>query len=380
MFDLNNLYNSRKITDKKEQRKLLFSFFEWTYFFYVILPIGLFFLYEYIYTWIAHPHWVDMLQLPVVHLILFLVISSNSLRTYLKHADQLFLVRKISIMDTMVKKGHLKLVVSELFKVTFAIIIILPYLTFHLNKTECFLYIVMIILFNLFYTLYLYSSWRSKWLSILLFLFYLFAGIHFELWLPISVVSFGLFVYLLTTIRYKNKPFSNWLEIEYIKGSSMSRWLLRIASFTMKKNGIEVIKGHSRMNQIMMYHLSIKRRLFKNRSQKQVLLESFFKWFYRQPKYWTYFFLILAVNSSLLFVNNVWIIIAFSTVCCFVMNNTLKILWTRFLTHPFMNLYRWKESMINKARRITQIVLLVVYCIFLISAITIFNTVLFYSY
>src|SRR5690625_3628054 len=41
MPDLNNLYNYRKVKTKRKQKEQLFSLFEWTYFIYVILPIGL---------------------------------------------------------------------------------------------------------------------------------------------------------------------------------------------------------------------------------------------------------------------------------------------------------------------------------------------------
>src|SRR5690625_6597623 len=94
MPDLNNLYNYRKVKTKRKQKEQLFSLFEWTYFIYVILPIGLLSVYGYFYMWWANPSWINTVQLPLIHIILFIIIYTSNLRTHLEYADQLFLARK----------------------------------------------------------------------------------------------------------------------------------------------------------------------------------------------------------------------------------------------------------------------------------------------
>lgn len=368
MFYLNNLYKNRKIKIKRKQKELLFSLFEWTYFIYVILPIGLLSVYGYFYMWWANPSWINIVQLPLIHIILFIIIYTSNLRTHLEYADQLFLARNIPIMDIMIKKGFLRLLKTEFIKIILIFIIIMPYLLSHLNKVELLLYFCMIALFNIFYSLYHYSLWHRKWISFLFFVIYLFVGYYFKPWLLISVslICLGLIIYLLTTIDYKIRNFKQWLEIERRNDTRISKWLLRIASFTMKQSGIEVNKGVTKFQQLMMNHWSIKKRLFKNRSQTNVLLESFIKWVNRQPTYWTYFIYIILLNNLVILVLNLGVAIVVSIICLFIINSIFKILWTRFMAHQFINLYHWSES--YKTQKRLQKTLIISYSIFLIGA------------
>src|SRR5699024_248530 len=128
MVDLNSLYKNRKIKINRKQKELLFSLFEWTYFIYVILPIGLLSVYGYFYMWWANPSWINTVQLPLIHIILFIIIYTSNLRTHLEYADQLFLARNIPIMDSMIQKGVLSLLKTELIKIILIFIMIMPYL------------------------------------------------------------------------------------------------------------------------------------------------------------------------------------------------------------------------------------------------------------
>lgn len=365
MPDLNNLYNYRKVKTKRKQKEQLFSLFEWTYFIYVILPIGLLSVYGYFYMWWANPSWINTVQLPLIHIILFIIIYTSNLRTHLEYADQLFLARNIPIMDSMIQKGVLRLLKTELIKIIFIFIMIMPYLLSHLNKVEFLLYFCLIALFNIFYSLYQHSLWHRKWISFLFFVIYVFVGFYFKPWLLISIslICIVLIVYLLKTINYKTRTFKQWLEIERKNDTKISKWLLRIATFTMKQSGIEVNKGETKFQKFMMNHGTVKKRLFKHRFQTNVLLESFIKWLNRQPTYWNYFIYIILLNSLVIIVLNLSMAIVVSIICIFIFNSVFKDLWTRFMSHQFMHLYYWPESYKTKKR--LQKYLIIGYCLFL---------------
>src|SRR5699024_7265728 len=103
----------------------------------------------------------------------------------------------------------------------------------------------------------------------------------------------------------------------------ISKWLLRIATFTMKQSGIEVNKGETKFQKFMMNHGTVKKRLFKHRFQTNVLLESFIKWLNRQPTYWNYFIYIILLNSLFIYI----------------FNSLYKDLCTRIMNHQIMHLY-----------------------------------------
>src|SRR5690625_5418579 len=126
MPDLNNLYNYRKVKTKRKQKEQLFSLFEWTYFIYVILPIGLLSVYGYFYMWWANPSWINTVQLPLIHIILFIIIYTSNLRTHLEYADQLFLARNIPIMDSMIQKVVLNYLKTNFKKTILFLILLFP--------------------------------------------------------------------------------------------------------------------------------------------------------------------------------------------------------------------------------------------------------------
>src|SRR5699024_808240 len=180
MVDLNSLYKNRKIKINRKQKELLFSLFEWTYFIYVILPIGLLSVYGYFYMWWANPSWINTVQLPLIHIILFIIIYTSNLRTHLEYADQLFLARNILIMDSMIQKGVLSLLKTVLINIILILIMIMSYVLCNLNKVEFLVYFCLIALFNIFYSLYQYSLWHRKWISFIIFGIYVFVGFYYR--------------------------------------------------------------------------------------------------------------------------------------------------------------------------------------------------------
>src|SRR5690625_2866717 len=184
-----------------------------------------------------------------------------------------------------------------------------------------------------------------------------------SLLISISLICIVLIVYLLKTINYKTTTFKQWLEIERKNDTKISKWLLRIATFTMKQSGIEVNKGETKFQKFMMNHGTVKKRLFKHRFQTNVLLESFIKWLNRQPTYWNYFIYIILLNSLVIIVLNLSMAIVVSIICIFIFNSVFKDLWTRFMSHQFMHLYYWPESYKTKKR--LQKYLIIGYCLFL---------------
>src|SRR5699024_11526360 len=115
-------------------------------------------------------------------------------------------------MDSMIQKGVLSLLKTELIKIILIFIMIMPYLLSHLNKVEFLLYFCLIALFNLFYSLYQHSLCHRKWISFLFFVIYVFVGFYFNLWLLIciSLICIVLIVYLLFIINYKSITFKHW--------------------------------------------------------------------------------------------------------------------------------------------------------------------------
>src|SRR5690625_7901353 len=87
--------------------------------------------------------------------------------------------------------------------------------------------------------------------------------------MSISLICIIIIVYLLKTINYKTRTFKQWLEIERKNDTKISKWLLRIATFTMKQSGIEVNKGETKFQKFMMNHGTVKKRLFKHRSEER---------------------------------------------------------------------------------------------------------------
>ena len=144
----------------------------------------------------------------------------------------------------------------------------------------------------------------------------------------------------------------------------MDRWLLMVAKLTMKRYGIEVIKRETKFQRFIMHNLPINRLVFKQRSQKNVLIESFFKWFYRQPLYWGYGIQIIVFNSLVLLLMNVSISIIVSIVCLWILHTYYKSLWARFIMHAFMNLYSWPASF--HAKKAIQKSILIGYSIFIV--------------
>ncbi|MBP3951756.1 ABC transporter permease [Bacillus suaedae] len=369
MIDLRELYTIRKKEDERQQKKLLAFFFDWTILFYILL-VGAVLIGIYIYSWLTSSDWLSEVPFRLIHLSIFIVVASTSLRIYFKEADQLFLIRNTSLMNRMIKIGYNRLIVFGLIKATIAIIILLPFFLLNFNVLQMVFYIMMVLLFTVFYLLYLNSNWRRRWLTFCIFVIYLYSDMHVGMWIVISILSLILAMYLVRKIDYRAKLFNKWLEIDMINGAKLLKWLFRLSSLVMMMNGIKGVKGESDMTRFIQKHWTMKGRIFKERSQSNVLLETFLKWFQRQPTVWVYF-LDVCILTTVAFwlLPAIWMVIIVALISCFIMKRTLNTLWTLFLENPFMKLYRWDKEHIINAKQKARILFLMSYGVVVIAGL-----------
>ncbi|WP_085520592.1 ABC transporter permease [Tuberibacillus sp. Marseille-P3662] len=364
---LDYLFTQRRKQDAREKWHLIKSMLDWTYVFYGLLPLTALFIYGYIRTLRQQPVWMADIPISVIHTIIMIFIVANALRTYIKPADQLFLVRRYQAMATLVKHGIRRLLVVEIIRMLLVAAVIFPYLFNHYSYINLFVYSFMLLAFNVFFTLYLYSPWRNKWLTTCLLILYILSGFLQEFWLFAGIASFGLAVYLYKIIRYNQQPFIQWLALEQKKGSRLLGAMYRAATISMSRSGIEKEYQYSIIDRFIQYRLPLKRRLFSTRTQNWVLLESFIKWFYRRPHYWFYFPGVFVVNALSLYVGVTWVVAIVSVVCYFVMLSILSYLWRRFFDHPFMKIYRWEQASVDHAKSMTQTVLFGIFAVFFVG-------------
>lgn len=355
------LFGQRVKSDIQFQYNIFKAVVDWIVMLYLFVPALIAGIIIYRSWWVQLPEWGSMISFHLVCFIAFLIAFLSKYRTFVREADGVFLNTHKTLLINMKKWAYAHSLLKTIFKMTFFIAIILPFLLHndHLSIIEIISILVFYTSFS-FFSMSLNSisftkleGWLKKILEVLFVIALIICNqvlfVHISI-MPIAsfIVSFLFIVW--SVISYYPKLSSIvYFQDEFTQENKEHLRLINLI-FTLSKD-VEKPKIIKRKKPLL-YRKS--GRIFKKRTPQKGFMELFIKIILRNFEYlFGYFQLTGATIIAIIVVPPVFLKVFILIGFTFFLFSWLNNLWNRvILSHPISKQYE-KRTDFKKARQKT---------------------------
>lgn len=353
---------------------------------YILIPSAAIILINYFSWWSEIPQWVETVSPSVVFVICFLFIWSGYFRTYVREADQIYLIKNRKLYLNLKRKGILYSYLTQIVHTVFLGVLIGPF-WFNFYQFDIGQFILLTVFFLSSKWLIMsvkgklnihLGGWKSLLKSIPIFaviamvwmLYYNAFQVN-QMHIMLGIIIFNILssVFLIKKRANSIETFSQDLAIEEFEINKYVDLIFRI-SIDIEKQ----IKPLSQRKSPILYSNS--NRLFKKRSPRNGYLELFIKIITRQTEYVFRYIQIIGITSLAIALIPLYIykIMIFLFSLLFI-QTWLRSVWTEVIgSHPFTKKYV-KEVAYSKGKRIVtflfSLIFLVLISMFIIVRILI---------
>lgn len=282
------LFFSRLIDDWKFQYEVWKTVIDWTVLVYILIPLTVVVVRQYLFLWQTTPDWLDKLPFVLIVGIIFLFAWKGTPRFFIEDADQLFLKQRAQWYGSIIKMSITYFFWKSLFVSAFLFFILSPVLlrkyavTWH--EIALLFALTLLVKFNLgiakqMLTLQVHG-FKSKLAQII---FFILAGFTFRILIPVAVQDKLLFltVFIMLAIIcliLVNKRIN--LKGMFLEDRAQAiEQKLKYVSIILGLSGHNVRRTGSRRKRPLLFRNS--NLLFKQRSISNSLVESGIKSFLR---------------------------------------------------------------------------------------------------
>ncbi|MDQ0351912.1 ABC-2 type transport system permease protein [Alkalibacillus filiformis] len=299
----NQLVRKRLLQDFQRQLKVVRTVIDWTIIVYLVLPLVAIFMLD---IWInPNQYWNEAIPFYGVSLLLLLFCSSGSIRTYLYEADLLFLLQRPDLMKRMRLYSFGLSVVKSIIHISMVILLFLPILLviYELNVMD----FILLILFLIGYkttVLFIRKRFNHFVVSILLsFIVLVLAGVTLTYTSSSVYAVVGVVLIFITGYLFMKMDYRRHLLKDIESENDLKNRLINLI-FHMS-NDVEVGMRTKPMKWVRLRS----RRLFKKRTEENVLLEMLIKSVIRHHKYiGAYLQIILVTLLVIIMVPSYWFV------------------------------------------------------------------------
>lgn len=204
-----NLFQARRKYERQHNTKLLKSVVDWTVALYLVVPgaiIG-FFLYKDFSTSVQ-TLWVANVPLIIWIILLLFVTRLPTIRSYLQHADRLFLIQNYKQMMLLKQAGFLWTLAKHLGKMIVFLGLLSPiFFKVHhlvlLDLLMILLYLFTASFFNFFIQLQIQSKWQKFCISLVVWL----ATISLFLYVPTVMTTLLCLILIIVCMNYYQRHY-----------------------------------------------------------------------------------------------------------------------------------------------------------------------------
>ncbi len=234
---MTNLAQQRRKLERTNNFKLLANIIDWTVALYIVVPslvIGFFLYKNFILT--ISTSWIVHIPLVIFIVLLFIITSIETLRTYLQRADRLFLIQHRKRMIQLKRAGLYWTLSKHLIILSSALALLAPIFIIVHHVTILELLVLLLQLFTSNFTKVLLQLKLRKWQQLLSNILLSIIGTVCFLYVHIIITSLIYLILLVYCTSYYNRHFINStkyfdLQVE-LDQAAFYRWqsiLFRIA-------------------------------------------------------------------------------------------------------------------------------------------------------
>lgn len=347
-------YIRRMKRDAKFQLKAFGLVIDWTIFIYLVIPAIIALGVIDYKLWQAPPAWTSLVPASLFGVCLFFTAQVSFVRTYVVHADELFVIQNLKYYQSLIQTGKCFTVLKAILETVILFLYILP--IFKIGYQLSNLFIVLLYCYVLFWSLLqkLASRWfllrGYKWLSRIFNLcaFILYGGGLFALFeYPVSGAGVTLIILAMVLFLLKKEKHPLRFFHAEAERERNEKWKWAIL-FMMRSGEVENIR---KMRKYPFLNKN-SRPIYSERSPEKVLTEMYWKWHIRngrQLKFYLYFlsfsfYGMVIIPQKVKFIALVFILFAGYKI--------QEGIWKSFTTHPFTkNMGNLNQSTITKAKK-----------------------------
>lgn len=360
---------------------------DWSVLAYLIIPVLFYLIRYYTYLWITPPEWIYNVSVFHFASFFFLVIGFSSIRSFFDYADQIFLLQRKSWISKIRKYGMWYSLFANFIVVFLLLLGWLPilYYGFSMNAPQIMFFLVFTSLFMSPFLILkkklgiINKLWpRMLWRFIL---FIIGGGIYVGVIYLDHFIFTGISVIVLAFVNVwliQREP-ENYKAhfVEYVDYDLRDRF--KILNLILNNTGHKVQSIRSVRSGPILFKNSTE--LFRERTSSNILAESCFKAFFRDPQYHkVYLQFILFSCFGVFYLPNL-IGYIFLLMVGLIHFSISKMIWFQFLNSDFLKLYSWPYVIKKDAEKKTMFMLtLPGYCMvvvtFLLASQSFWNVVI----
>ena len=345
------LFLSRIIDDWKFQYDVWKTVVDWTVLLYILVPLVIVTIRQYIIIWQATPGWLDILPYDLVFGIAFLSAWKGLPRLFIEEADQLFLKRKDIWYGGIIKMSIMYFFWRSLFVSVLFFIIVTPVLLkgYEVTWYQIFLFFTLTLCTKLNLGLVKqmlalrFHGFRQKLVQIAIFIL---AGFLFRILVPIAIKDrllflsiFVILVIICLMLAYKRISLKGMFFEDWAQAMEQK---LKYVSIIMGLSGQKVKRPGARRKRPLLFRNS--NALFKQRSAASSLVEFGLKSFIRNKgAVILYLQVILFGTLFVLPLPFPWPFLALLAVA-FLLASLVRLHWVDEINSEFIRLLPWQEA------------------------------------
>ncbi|WP_416826011.1 ABC transporter permease [Ectobacillus polymachus] len=356
----NQLFLKRLKHEVFEKWKSIRSVVDWTIALYAVVPT-LFFAGMYYHSlWTSLPTWMMHIPLVVFILLLFIILSLGTVRSFLEDADSLFLMQNKFFVSRIVQNGIIYSTVVLACESILAIVVLLPLLRVGYAFSVSKILLLGFLLFSItllqqflrrFISVRIQNNWEltivrstGTILMIILLLFEIYIFLVFSylsgFFLILHLIAISFFIK--DRLQFHRFFLS---EIEEERKAAMS-----ILSFIIRSGGH--VQQSSTSIKPRLFPKS--KRLWKKEDRIHYVTEAFIKQYIRNPLHIRFYLMVTMYSSVIIFIAPWWLTLLMLLFVIFALYKQMDEKWTVFANHIWVRLHvEQGEVLFSRAKAIT---------------------------
>ncbi|MDV2581766.1 ABC transporter permease [Alkalibacillus haloalkaliphilus] len=297
------MFRKRLKQDFQRQLKVVRTVIDWTTIVYLILPLLAVFMLD---VWVRPgQYWSEDIPFYVVSLLILLFCSSGSIRTYLYEADVLFLLQRPDLIKRFRLYSFGLSVVKSAMHIIMIILLFLPVLlVIYELKVMDFIFLMLLLIGYKTTILFIRKRFNHLVVSVLMSLVVLsLVGMILTFISPVVYAGIGVVLTFITGYLFMKMDYKRRLLKDIEMENHLRNRLVNLI-FHMS-NDVEVDMRTKPMKRVRLRS----RRLFKKRTEENVLLEMLIKSVIRHYKYiGSYLQIMLVTLFVIIIVPSYWFV------------------------------------------------------------------------
>lgn len=328
---------------------------DWSVLAYLIVPTVLYLILYYAYLWSTQPEWIYNVTVFQFAIFLFLVIGFRNMRSFFDYADQLFLLQRKSWISKLRKYGMWYSLFVNFIVVFLLLLGWLPiiYYGFSMNAPQIILLFVFTSLFiSPFSILKKKIGITNKFLPRMLWksILFIIGGIIYVELINLDnsiLLGFGVIILGIVNVWLIHREPENYKAhfVEYVDYDLRDRF--KILALILNNTGHKVQNVRSVRSRPILFKNSI--QLFRERTSSNILAESCFKAFFRDPQYNKVYLRFILFSCFGVFYLPDLIGYIFLLGFGLIHFSISKMIWFQFLNSDFLKLYSWTVDIKQEA-------------------------------